>query len=182
MNTSDSSIHNNEHAESPAENALIICVGNQLMQDEGIGSFTYEYIHDVYDLPDNVRIIDAGCMGLDMLPYVQTYDLIITVDAVDGTDKPAGTVFRFSPEDMARHLGPEASLHDLKLVDLFDAASLLGYEAQGVCYGMQVLDMQPVQYHIGLTAPCAQAIPLLGDCVIGELARFGITVNRKTAE
>ena len=64
-------------------------------------------------------------MSLDMLPYVERYDVILTVDAVDGTGDAPGTVYRFEPDAMARHSGPEASLHDLKLVDLFDAAPKL---------------------------------------------------------
>jgi len=165
--------------DSVAKNALIICVGNQLMMDEGIGQFTYECLAECYVLPPQVRVIDAGCMSLDMLPLVNEYDLIITVDAVDGTDEVPGTVFRFSPEDMARHTGPEASLHDLKLVDLFDTAALLGYESEGVCFGMQVENMQPSQYHIGLTKACAAKIPFLAESVVAELVRHGIPVERR---
>ena len=90
-------------------------------------------------------------MSLDMLPYVERCDLILTVDAVDGTGDAAGTVYRFEPDAMARHSGPEASLHDLKLVDLFDAASLMGYEAEGFCLGMQVGNPSRTQFVVGLT-------------------------------
>ena len=112
-------------------------------------------------------------MSLDMLPLVDACDLIITVDAVEGTGKPAGTVFRFSPEDMARHSGAMASLHDLKLVDLFDAAALLGYSCDGVCFGMQVLDKDPEEYDLNLTEPCAAGLPMLVDAVFAELTRRG---------
>ena len=33
----------------------------------------------------NVTLLDVGCMALDMLSYVDRCDLILTVDAVDGT-------------------------------------------------------------------------------------------------
>lgn len=167
-------------ANSTARNALVICVGNQLMMDEGIGTFTFECLEASYALPPQVRVVDVGCMSLDMLPLVNDYDLIITVDAVDGTGEAPGTVFRFSPEDMARHSGPEASLHDLKLVDLFDMAALLGYASEGVCFGMQVENMEPSQYHIGLTAACAAKIPLLAESVIAELDRHGIRVEKRS--
>ena len=84
-----------------------------------------------------------GCLSLNMIERVRQYDVIITVDAVDGTDADPGTVFRFEPDAMARHSGATASLHDLKLVDLFDAAALLGYEAEGLCLGMQAENPSP---------------------------------------
>ena len=123
--------------------AAVFCVGNRLMLDEGVGPAVYDAVLRDYEVPENVRLFDVGCMSLDMLPYVESYDVIITVDAVDGTGDAPGTVYRFSPDAMARHSGAMASLHDLKLVDLFDAASLLGYEAEAYCLGMQVANMSP---------------------------------------
>ena len=104
---------------------------------------------------------------------VREYDVIITVDAVDGTDADPGTVFRFEPDAMARHSGATASLHDLKLVDLFDAAALLGYEAEGLCLGMQVENPSPAVVTVGLTPKVDAALPLLVETVAGELARLG---------
>ena len=157
----------------------IICVGNKLMLDEGIGPAVYEALIEHYEIPDNVAVFDVGCMSLDMLSIVRDYDFILTVDAVDGTGEPAGTVFRFSPDDVARHTGAMASLHDMKLIDLFDSAALLGYEARGVCLGMQVLNMDPVEYTIGLTEPVFSALPLLVETVEAELFREGFALKRK---
>ena len=101
--------------------AAVFCVGNRLMLDEGVGPAVYDELRAHYESPDNVQLFDVGCMSLDMLGYVDACDLVLTVDAVDGTGDAPGTVYRFEPDAMARHSGPEASLHDLKLVDLFDA-------------------------------------------------------------
>ncbi|MDO5117280.1 MAG: hydrogenase maturation protease [Eggerthellaceae bacterium] len=157
----------------------IICVGNKLMLDEGIGPAVYEALIERYEIPDNVSCFDVGCMSLDMLPVVRDYDFIVTVDAVDGTGEAPGTVFRFSPDDVARHTGAMASLHDMKLIDLFDSAALLGYEARGVCLGMQVLNMEPAEYTIGLTEPVYDALPLLIETVEAELYREGFILRKK---
>ncbi len=131
----------------------VFCVGNKLMLDDGVGPAVYEELLKRYDIPDNVTLFDLGCLTLNMIERVREYDVIITVDAVDGTDAEPGTVFRFAPDAMARHSGATASLHDLKLVDLFDAATLLGYEAEGLCLGMQV--EEPVAGH-GRRGPHAE--------------------------
>ena len=124
--------------EASERTAAVFFVGNRLMLDDGVGPAAYDEILAGYDIPENVTLVDVGCMSLDMLPYVERCDLILTVDAVDGTGDAPGTVYRFEPDAMARHSGPEASLHDLKLVDLFDAASLMGYEAEGFCLAARV--------------------------------------------
>ena len=156
-----------------ARRIAVFCVGNKLMLVDGVGPAVYEELLTRYDIPDNVELFDLGCLSLNMIERVREYDVIITVDAVDGTDADPGTVFRFEPDAMARHSGAAASLHDLKLVDLFDAAALLGYEAEGLCLGMQVENPSPAVVTVGLTPKVDAALPLLVETVAGELARLG---------
>lgn len=156
-----------------ARSIAVFCVGNKLMLDDGVGPAVYEELLKRYEIPDNVELFDLGCLTLNMIERVREYDIIITVDAVDGTDAEPGTVFRFEPDAMARHSGANASLHDLKLVDLFDAATLLGYEAEGLCLGMQVENPSPAVVTVGLTPKVDAALPLLVETVAGELARLG---------
>lgn len=157
----------------------VFCVGNKLMLDDGLGPAVYEELLERYEIPDNVALFDLGCLTLNMIERVSEYDVIITVDAVDGTDAEPGTVFRFAPDAMARHSGATASLHDLKLVDLFDAAMLLGYEAEGLCLGMQVENPSPATVAVGLTPKVDAALPLLVETVAGELARLGSPLREK---
>ena len=157
--------------------AALFFVGNQLMLDDGIGHAAYEELPRVFRLPDTVDLFDVGCMTMDMINYVRDYDFLMTIDAVEDSGQPAGTVFRYAPDDVGRG-GMIASLHDLKLANLFDAADLLGYTAQGICLGMQVENADPDQYIIGLTQPCAAALPLLVETIAAELDRNGFPVKR----
>ena len=65
------------------------------------------------------------------------------------------------------------SLHDLRLVDLFDAAVLLGYDAEGICLGMQVKDTEPKILTEDLTPDVKANLPLLVETLAAELARLG---------
>ena len=163
--------------EVKAPRAAVFFVGNQLMLDDGIGHAAYEELPQVFELGENIDLYDVGCMSMDMISYVRDYSFLMTVDAVDDSGEPAGTVFRYSPDDVDRG-GMMASLHDLKLANLFDAADLLGYEAEGRCVGMQVLNPEPVEYVVGLTEPCAKALPLLIETIAAELDRHGFSVRR----
>lgn len=157
----------------------VFCVGNRLMLDEGIGPAVYDELSKGYCFPDSVTLFDVGCMSLKMIEYVRDYDYLLSIDAVDGTDAEPGTIFRFLPEDLKRREGSMQSLHDLKLTDLFDSAALLGYEARGLCFGMQVENMSPAELTIGLTPQVYEALPRLVDTVLAELTRNGVEIRVK---
>ena len=157
----------------------VFFVGNRLMLDDGVGPAAYDLIREEYILPDNVDMFDVGCMSLDMISKVNEYDFMITVDAVDESGSEPGTVFRYRPHDIARTCGARTSLHDTKLADLFDAAALLGYASEGMCYGMQVLNLEPAEFMEGLTQPVADRLPFLAESVIAELVRQGCSIERK---
>ena len=161
----------------------VFCVGSKLMLDDGLGTAVYEELVDNYSFPDNVQVLDVGCMSMDMIGEVDRNDILITVDAVDGTGEKPGTLFRFLPDDMEVKHGATASLHELTLADLFETARLLGYEADGVCLGMQIENMSPEYAVIGLTPQVDAALPSLVDLVLSELYSLGVRpVYRKTGE
>ena len=78
----------------------VFCVGNKLMLDDGLGPAVYDALVAGYEFPDNVDVYDLGCLSLDLLDAVRDYDVIVTVDALDGTNAEPGTVFRFEPDAM----------------------------------------------------------------------------------
>ncbi|MDO5118372.1 MAG: hydrogenase maturation protease [Eggerthellaceae bacterium] len=157
----------------------VFCVGNRLHLDDGIGPAVYDVVMERYQIPENLTMLDVGVMTLDLVNYVDNYDVLIAVDAVENTGEPAGTVVRFKPEDVDRGPGYTMSLHDLKLADLFDAALLIGYEAEGVCLGMQVQNADPVYLTEDLTPPVKAALPLLVETLLAELARYGIVLRER---
>lgn len=154
----------------------VICVGNRLMLDDGIGPAVYDELNEHYRFPENVHLFDAGCMTMDLLPVVRDFDYVMTVDAVDGTGEAPGTVFRFKAEDIAGH-GVMQSLHDMRLIDLINAAAMLGYDADGICFGMQVENMNPATLIEGLTPQVNAALPLLRDTVLADLVRLGVAFH-----
>ena len=157
----------------------VFFVGNRLMLDDGVAPAVYDYMLETYTLPENVDMFDVGCMSMDMVSKVNDYDLLITVDAVDETGAEPGTVFRYEPYDVARAAGARTSLHELKLADLFDAATMLGFSAEGLCFGMQIENMEPVEFVEGLTPKVNERVPFLAETVVAELVRRGCTVARK---
>ena len=150
------------------------------MYDDGLGPVVFEQLQS-YEFPKHVEIFDLGCLTMDRINDVRDFDLIVTVDAIDGTEELPGTLFRFSPEDMALRSFGTQSLHDLKLSDLFHSAALLGYECEGVCLGMQVENPFPEEVRVGLSKTVAAALPNLVDLVLAELVKRGIDIIERSS-
>ena len=151
----------------------ILCVGNILMLDEGAGPRVAAELLARYRFPPHVEVLDRGVMGMALLAAIKRFDEVLLVDAVDGTGKPPGTVVTFLPEDVAPHEAFNGA-HDTRFVDVLQAAALLGSTPEGHCLGVQVLDMHPHDFTIGLTPPVEAAIPFLVECVLGFLETRGI--------
>jgi hydrogenase maturation protease len=151
----------------------ILCVGNTLMLDEGVGPRVAAELIARYRFPSNVEVLDRGVMGMALLADLRRFDVILLVDAVDNTGKPPGTVVTYLPDEIVSFEAFHGA-HDTRFPDVLAAAALLGCAPEGHCLGVQVENMSPSEYKIGLTPSVEAAVPLLVDCVIGFLTQRGI--------
>jgi hydrogenase maturation protease len=155
----------------PEERVTIMGIGNPLMRDEGIGIRVVETLMTAFEFSPAVTLVDAGTMGMSILNLFQDCDYMLVVDAIDGTDEPAGTVVRLTPEDLAPNQVMH-SLHDIRLVDVLQSAMLMGLEPEVDCIGIQVEDMNELS--IGLTPAVEAAVPEAVAAVLTVLAERGI--------
>ena len=161
----------------------VFCVGNRLHLDDGVGPAVYDVVLERFDVPEGVELFDLGVLTMDMINYIDTCDAVITVDAVEHSGEEPGTVLRGTPEELAPAQGANMSLHDLRLIDLFDAAVLLGFDAEGICLGMQVENTEPALLTEDLTPRVKAALPLLVETLAAELARLGVPlIDKATGE
>jgi hydrogenase maturation protease len=144
------------------------------MKDEGVGVRVMETMMSTLSFPDNVTLIDAGTMGMGILNLFQDCDYLLVIDAVDGTGEPAGTVVRMTPEDLAPNQ-VKHSMHDIRLVDVLEAAMLMGTQPAADCVGIQILDMDGVG--IGLSEDVEAAVPAAVAAALQILAERGVTAE-----
>lgn len=154
---------------SEGERIAVMCIGNMLMLDEGLGPRVAEELIKRYEFPEGVDVLDSGTMGMSLLADFKHYDFILVVDAVDNTGEEPGTVVRFSPEDIASYTVMH-SAHDIRFIDVLEASELLGYRPVGRCIGVQVENMNPVELTMGLTPAVEAAVPLVIQTVLATLA------------
>ncbi|MDO8847774.1 MAG: hydrogenase maturation protease [Coriobacteriia bacterium] len=152
---------------------LVLGIGNILMLDEGIGNRIATDLEANYRFPDDVRVMDAGTMGLGMMHLFRGVEFLLVADAVNGTGHPAGTVVRVPPEDFAPNQVLH-SLHDVRFVDVLSAARLIGIMPDADCIGVQVENMSPAEITIGLTEPVEAAVPRAIAAVLYVLEERGV--------
>jgi hydrogenase maturation protease len=146
-------------------------IGNPLVKDEGVGVRVIETMMSTLAFPDNVTLLDAGTMGMGILNLFRDCDYLLVIDAVDGTGEPAGTIIRMTPEDMAPNT-IKHSMHDVRLVDVLEAAMLMGAMPEVDCIGIQILDMDGIA--IGLTPELEEAVPRAVEAALTVLAERGV--------
>lgn len=177
---------------------MVVCVGNMLLLDEGFGQHVAKVLTD-YDaarehfdddharklvnafreadinVTDDPRIpvMDAGTMGMGLIPYIRDYDRLVVVDVVDcGPDAKPGTCYTFTPEDMASY-SIMHSLHDMRVSDVLNNARLAGHDCDIRCVGVQKKDIAPQEMTIDLTDEVKAAVPYAVGAVI-ELCELDI--------
>jgi hydrogenase maturation protease len=143
------------------------------MLDEGVGPRVAAELVARYQFPENVEVLDRGTMGMALLADLKRFDVILLVDAVDNTGQPPGTVVTYLPENIAPYEAFHGA-HDTRFIDVLEAATLVGFTPEAHCLGVQVQNMLPSEYVIGLTPPVEAALSFIIECVIAFLAQRNI--------
>ena len=149
--------------------ALVLGVGNILVQDEGIGVRVLEWLQAHY-VSNDVQMLDGGTMGLDLLHYLQGIDHLLILDAIQA-NKPPGTITTLTGQDVPAFLGMKISPHQIGVQDLLATAQLKGYTPPEVI----ILGVQPQNLSVGLDmspAVAAQVEPL-GQLAVKQLKQWG---------
>ncbi len=152
---------------------VILGVGNILLKDEGIGVCVAKEMEKL-KLPDNVRVLDGGTLGIDLLNLIEDADKLIIIDAVKTGAEP-GAIFRFRPEDIETITkAPKTSLHQIDLYETLKIAKLMEKYPETIVIGIQPKTME---WGMELTPELSEKIPEIIKCVLEELKSEGITIK-----
>jgi hydrogenase maturation protease len=147
---------------------VILCCGNPLSTDDGVGFFAFEELKKK-DLPGNVELIDAGTGGLDILNLIEDADKAVIVDSVT-SGEPVGTLHRFEYDNDAEPPFLEFSLHELGLMDLLKTGYAIMPDSMPdeiIVIGVEIQWME--QAKIGLSPEVEKALPAVIEMVLCEI-------------
>lgn len=139
----------------------IICIGNELLMDDGVGPACARYLLSRFSFPENVQVIDRACMGMAIISDLRECDFALVLDAVEVPGAVAGQIFSFEPDDVAPTPAGMTSLHDVRFADVLGSAEFLGIRCAGHCFGIQAENMSPSEFVNALTPKVAAAVPLV---------------------
>jgi hydrogenase maturation protease len=146
----------------------VLGLGNLMRTDDAVGMLALDELDASPEFPRNVRLVEGGTLGLEIMGRIDGLTHIVTLDAVDFGGEP-GTVARFEGEQLYR-LPASKSVHLLGFADLLAALQLLGTPPDELV----LFGVQPASTDWGtvLTPPVRKAMPTLLDLTMRQLAQW----------
>lgn len=118
-------MHTPESAAAPParSGALVLGIGNLLWADEGFGVRAVEALHERYELPAQVTLMDGGTQGLMLLDDVTSRQHVLVLDAID-FGLPPGALRVMRDREVPAWVGTKMSLHQQSFMDLLAIAEV----------------------------------------------------------
>lgn len=163
------------------ENILVLGIGNLLWADEGFGVRAVQELHRQWRFAPQVKLLDGGTQGLNLLPHVQDARCMIVFDAIDYGLQP-GTLRVLANEQVPRFMGAKKlSLHQTGFQEVLAVAELTGKLPDGlVLIGVQPVDIR--DYGGGLSPLVKARVPTALAIALSWIQRWGCDPERRDGE
>lgn len=157
---------------------LVLGIGNVLWADEGFGVRAVQALHEGWQPPDNVDVVDGGTQGLYLLDPVCAASHVIVLDAIDFA-LPPGTLKVFRDAEVPVWADTVMSLHQASFQELLSLARLRDRFPQRITLiGVQPFILDDLGGSLSdLVRPrVAQAVQL----ALAELAAWGVAATPRS--
>ncbi len=165
-------------AAASAPRTLVLGIGNVLWADEGFGVRAVERLHEEWEMPAGVTLMDGGTQGLYLLHHIEACEALIVFDAVDYGLAP-GEMRLVGDDEVPAFLGvKKMSLHQTGFQEVIATARLKGWEPRR----MLLIGVQPEEledYGGGLRPVVAARLEEAVACAVEELRRLGHAPQRR---
>ncbi len=154
----------------------VLGVGNVLLSDEGFGVRVVQRLAKWYDFKPEIRIIDGGTLGWDLLNFLQGVERLVLVDAVDAKSVP-GSFFVFKKEEVRKYFKRKVSGHEAGIQEVLAWFDLMGKPIREVV----VIGVQPMSLETGLSlSPVVEKlVPKAVEEVIKTLEGWNVKVSKR---
>jgi hydrogenase maturation protease len=154
-------------ADSPRR-IIVLGLGNLMRTDDAAGMHALTMLSSDKRLPGEIRFVEGGTLGLELLYHVEHASLLLVLDAVEADESP-GTLMLFRGESVET-LPCGRSIHLLGLADLLSALRLTGRSPAEV----MLIGIQPESTEWGtqLTPTVNAALPSMIEACIHQIDDF----------
>ncbi len=165
--------------DNTAKNIGIVGIGNILLEDEGFGVHTVQYLMNNYDFPENVELQDAGTAGIYMAPFLETCDPVFAIDVVDIQGEP-GSFHHFTLEDVkSGKFSTRMSPHQLGMLEIIEVCKLRNAAPEQVEFFTII--PYSLKETMELSSVASARLEEVAEMILQRLAKMGITVEKKAA-
>lgn len=152
---------------------VVLGLGNVLMLDDGVGAAAVAELGRRYRLPDHVRLLDGGVLGLHLVGLLADAESVLVLDAVRAGRAP-GELTRLDGAAVHARYAARISPHEVGFGEVLATASVRArLPLRLVVHGVEPERVGP---GVGLSDPVAAALDGLVDAAAAELRRWGLAV------
>jgi hydrogenase maturation protease len=157
---------------------LVLGIGNVLWADEGFGVRAVEALHARYAYPaSQVRMLDGGTLGLNLLDYIESARRVLVFDAID-FDLAPGSIKVLRDAEVPRWGARKLSPHQNGFNDVLALAQLHDRTPQEiVAIGVQPKTLD--DFGGSLTEPVRARLADAVELAALELARWQMPGRRR---
>jgi len=156
---------------------LVLALGNPILSDDGVAFHVLERLRSRLTPSEDLVLEEAATGGMDLLPFIMGFDLVLVIDAVKTRRHPPGTIRRFEPDDFQDSLHADSPHHTnfvtaielgrrLHPEEMPDEIAILGIEADNI-----------LDFSEELTEPVAAAVPPAAEQALAILRGWGVQVS-----
>ena len=158
---------------------LVLGIGNVLWADEGFGVRALETLHQRFELPAHVKLVDGGTQGMYLLDHVCSASYVLVLDAID-FKLPAGTLRVFRDGEVPVWTDTMMSLHQATFQELLSLARLRDRFPDRIT----LIGVQPgVLEDLGgsLSPRVKERLDEAVELAVAELKAWGVTATPRSA-
>ena len=157
--------------------ALVLGVGNVLWSDEGFGVRAVEALHEAYEYPQGVLLLDGGTQGLSLMEHICATRHLILFDAIDFSLVP-GTLRVLRGDEVPAWARGKLSAHQTGINDLLALAAIRGSAPEEtVLIGVQPVELS--DFGGSLREPVKARIPEAVAIAVRQLAEWGLPLRAR---
>jgi hydrogenase maturation protease len=155
----------------------VVGLGNILVGDDAFGPYAVRQFDALYDVDDQVEILDLGTPGLDLAPHLEGVDALIVLDTVSA-DAPPGSIRTYRKDDLLAKPPPQrTNPHQPGVKETLLTLELESEAPEEVL----LLGVVPenVETGVGMTDTLRSALPHVLEALADELERLGHPATRR---
>jgi hydrogenase maturation protease len=129
-----------------------------------------EMMRDRWEGVPDLALLDGGTWGMRVLPFIETADRLLIVDAIKNGGRP-GAFVRLEKDEIPRHLRKKVSPHQIELGEVLAVAELRStFPAEAVAMGIEPAS---IELRDGLSDTMSATVPELVRSIEAQLSGWG---------